>query len=976
MRLFCYGISLFRKRSYSTLKAFIVLCLFIYLSLSPTSSNADAKDLIENFRDQMNSGNNEAAKETLHEIRLYIEELSNEEQKTLVLTAVLDGYLALHDSQRAREVISQIDENLLRIGPDFFTLKSITHLKISHAHQFFGDIVSAAASSELALENYERAGKTPPDLEPQLLDNKARILIHAGYMGEAEKLINQSLAIRSSLFGVNHPSISISLNDLAGFYLANRQLDDAERALNRSREVALDLLPGTEKILISAEAQLGQVLLALGKPFEAIEHFEAALSYAKRIKGNSETIIADIGAQLSKALASIGNYREALKVLDVSIQSRIKNENPVSSSLLGYILTYAEISEIAGLEEEYNFAAQALKNILHAERNIPTLIGSRARQFLIKYYADRGNLSIASKYAHEDLMALEAILVRSSSQPPQDTKLLNEFATQALISFLTISDKLYPNKSRKRTEAIRRGFETTQLILRNEASESFASALSRDVFSTNEQRARYRRVQDLRRRLSDNQHALKNLNAERAKSGERTEDPNPWKRKFSFSAILKREEKDEEEELLREEISILSAEIKEIEREVASNEEAFRIVPWEAIKEKLSDREALLAFIFSKNGSVVWSVGKREVDFEILLSSYADIAKTVAALREDVDFSTLGEDFTLSSFDIGLAHTAFKKIFEPIEKKLEGITELTIIPHGPLQKIPLSILVSEPFSTENQKTFADVEWLIKKYAFSYLPSIQLFSDSRRIKKENLKNLTFLGVGDPVLSPKSDGKSFDISKLISRGGATDPASLAKLPSLPSTRDELAKLSELLTGSRDDILLGDSANELKIKSMDLSELRVIAFATHALVAGELPGIKEPGLVLSIPDEPSSKDDGYLTATEIATLKLNADLVILSACNTASSSGQQGATQLSGLAASFLYAGVKSMLVSHWYVETTVAPLLTTNFVKRIYRDGSKPAQALQGTILSFIKERNGTLFSHPAFWAPFIYIGGNQ
>jgi CHAT domain-containing protein len=976
MRSNSHSISHTRKRRQCLLRFFITLCLFIYLSLSSFPSNADTKELMENFRNQMSSGDTDAARKTLTAIRRDIDIIDDAEQKTLILTAVLDGYIALKDIEKVGESIAQIQKNLLKIGPDFHTLKSLAHLKISHAYQFFGDLVSAAASSERALENYQRGGKEPPHIEPQLLDNKARILIYAGYMEEAEKLINQTLAIRSRLFGVNHPSISISLNDLAAFYLANRQFDEAERALNRSREIALDRLPGTENILTSAESQLGQVLLAAGKPFKAIEHFEAALSYAKKNKVNSEAIIADIGAQLSKALASIGNYREALKILDVSIQSRIKTKTPINSSLIGYILTYAEISEIAGLKEEYTSAAQVLKNVLDTEENLPTLIGSRARQFLIKYYADRGNLSIASRYAHEDLMALEPILVRSSSQPPQDKKLLNEFASQALISFLTVSDKLYPKKSRKRTEAIRRGFVVTQLILRNEASESFASSLSRRVFANNEQKARYRRLQDLKRTLGDKQLTLKNLNAERAKSGERTEDPNPWKRQFSFSAILKREKKDEEEGLLLEEISSLDAEITEISRELASNEETIRIVPSEAIMEKLSDNEALLAFLFSKHGGAVWSVRKSEIDFDVLPTSYADLAKLVAALREDVDFSKLGTDFTLTSFDIGLAHTAYKKIFGPIEKKLGGITELTIIPHGPLQKIPLSILVSKPFSTKNQKNFADVDWLINQYAFSYLPSIQLFGDARGLKNETLKNVTFLGIGDPFLSARTDDGSFDISKLISRGGVTNPASLAKLPSLPSTRDELSKLSELLTGSEKNLLFGKLASESKIKSMDLSKSQVIAFATHALVAGEVPGIKEPGLVLSIPDEPSSKDDGYLTANEIATLKLDADLVILSACNTASSSGQEGATQLSGLAASFLYAGVKSLLVSHWYVETTVAPILTTNFVRRIYKDGINPAQALQSTILSFIREREPTIFSHPAFWAPFVYIGGNN
>ena len=103
------------------------------------------------------------------------------------------------------------------------------------------------------------------------------------------------------------------------------------------------------------------------------------------------------------------------------------------------------------------------------------------------------------------------------------------------------------------------------------------------------------------------------------------------------------------------------------------------------------------------------------------------------------------------------------------------------------------------------------------------------------------------------------------------------------------------------------------------MDLSDYRILAFATHGLVSGEMKGLAEPALVFTPPESGTEADDGLLTASEIATLELDADWVILSACNTAAADGTPGAEGLSGMAKAFFYAGARALLVSHWSVNS---------------------------------------------------------
>ena len=236
--------------------------------------------------------------------------------------------------------------------------------------------------------------------------------------------------------------------------------------------------------------------------------------------------------------------------------------------------------------------------------------------------------------------------------------------------------------------------------------------------------------------------------------------------------------------------------------------------------------------------------------------------------------------------------------------------------------------------------------------------------------------SFMGFGDPLLGNViADNKYIPSSaELLSRGVVADVEEVRQLSRLPETDKELRSIARTLGAPSDSVYLREEATESKVKSLELFQSRILAFATHGLVSGEMKGLAEPALVLTPPEVGTEKDDGLLTASEVALLKLDADWVILSACNTASGDGKPGAEGLSGLARSFFYAGARSLLVSHWPVETNSAVELTTGIFEEMKTNPEiGRAEALRRSRTRLINNQANPEYAHPYFWAPFVVVG---
>jgi CHAT domain-containing protein len=208
----------------------------------------------------------------------------------------------------------------------------------------------------------------------------------------------------------------------------------------------------------------------------------------------------------------------------------------------------------------------------------------------------------------------------------------------------------------------------------------------------------------------------------------------------------------------------------------------------------------------------------------------------------------------------------------------------------------------------------------------------------------------------------------------RGAGVDRSKLAEaLPELPDTAGELKAVAEKLGAPASDIHLRLEATEAAVKTVPLSDYRVIYFATHGLVAGDIKDVAEPSLALSLPKQSTALDDGLLTASEVAQLKLNADFVVLSACNTIAGD-KPGAEALSGLARSFFYAGARALLVTHWAVDSAAATRLTTSTFDLLKADPNLGrAEALRRAMLAYLNDTSSPRNASPAIWGPFALIG---
>ncbi len=428
----------------------------------------------------------------------------------------------------------------------------------------------------------------------------------------------------------------------------------------------------------------------------------------------------------------------------------------------------------------------------------------------------------------------------------------------------------------------------------------------------------------------------------------------------------------------------------------------------EQARDALRPGEALIATLVTDEKTYVWAVRQRgELAFAAVPITEKILAEKIALLRRTLDprAKTLGE---IPAFDVETAHELYRTLLEPVKRGWEGADTVLIVGHGPLGQLPFALLPTAraALADEHALLFSNyrrVPWLIRRHAVTTLPSVSALVTLRRAPAGPSDRRPFVGFGDPYFSaeqareataervaaaPVGDiaTRSYPLAMrdvMVSPTAEMKTSKLAMLPRLPDTAEEIRSIARMMNAeiSR-DVFLGAAANEQTVKRLDLAKYRVIAFATHGLVPGDIDGLTQPALALTAPEVAKIEGDGLLAMEEILALRLDADWVVLSACNTANGAGT-GAEAISGLGRAFFYAGARALLVTHWPVETTSARALATELFRRQAVDPTLTrAKALQQTMNAVIDDgglidpvTRKVIFSyaHPIFWAPFALVG---
>jgi CHAT domain-containing protein/Tfp pilus assembly protein PilF len=405
------------------------------------------------------------------------------------------------------------------------------------------------------------------------------------------------------------------------------------------------------------------------------------------------------------------------------------------------------------------------------------------------------------------------------------------------------------------------------------------------------------------------------------------------------------------------------------------------------IQALLSADEALVLFALADKDSYVLTLTRDNFDWERIPLGADILTQKIATLRRGLDVGKASDASGKSGlYDLALANELYAALLGPVERLVKDKRSLLIAPSGALTALPFHLLVTEkPTAAIPDKIegYRDAAWLLKRQAVSVLPSVSSLKALRGFARRDQAVKPMTGFGDPVFNPAKAGDerrtaSRSVTNLAYtdfwQGAGVDRDRLAlALPQLPDTADELNAVGKDLGVAAADIHLGLDASETTVKRAPLADYRIVYFATHGLVAGDIKGVAEPSLALSIPRMPSAFDDGLLTSSEVAELKLNADFVVLSACNTIAGD-KPGAEALSGLARSFFYAGARALLVTHWSVDSDAATRLTTSTFDLLKADPELGrAEALRRAMLAYLNDKSAPRNAYPALWGPFALIG---
>lgn len=425
------------------------------------------------------------------------------------------------------------------------------------------------------------------------------------------------------------------------------------------------------------------------------------------------------------------------------------------------------------------------------------------------------------------------------------------------------------------------------------------------------------------------------------------------------------------------------------------------------IRATLGDNEAMLSFYFGQNGSFVWAVPKSgPVAFAAVRAKIGDVETKIRKLREALEpQAAMISD--IPPFDLKLGYELYELLLKPVESGWKPAKNLIVVTNGALGLLPLSLLPTAPAEVAADEDplftgYRNVPWLARTHAVSTVPSAAALRTLRQLPPGKPGRGDLVAFGDPYFNKDQQAEAeggdekvqvADAGGNVTRGGplkrrnspkleGVDSAELGLLPRLPDTADELKSIALALQADPSKVLfLGKNATESAVKTMNLSGFRILAFATHGLVPGELNGLTQPALALSSPAVTGEGGDGLLTMEEILGLKLDADWVILSACNTGAGAGA-GADAASGLGRAFFYAGTRALLVTNWSVHSQSARQLVTDLFKRQADDPKlSRSEALRQAMMALV-DGSGYLnsegktefaYAHPLFWAPYTIIG---
>jgi len=891
------------------------------------------------------------------------------------IASSLDILALLYKKQARYSEAKPLSRRALKIrekafGPDHLAVA--TNLdELAKINKFDGNYDAATRLFKRSAAIREKALGPNNKFTADNLHNVSVMYFSQGLYAKAIPLLKRSLALKEKLLGPDDPSVAVSLNNLANNYQRQSRPNDAEPLYKRAIAIQEKRYGPNDLYVAMYLNGLAALYYELRRFKEAEPFYKRALAIRERKLGPDHPQVSGSFNNLALLYEKLGRLKEAesfQKRALVILEKMFGPHHPdVAKSL-------SNLADLYRKQRRYDEAEPLFKRSLAIA--VKTL-GSNHPAIV----RDLGNLALLHIFQRRYQTAFD-LFKRSAAIQERRIYLGNMQGKQsqtlshtrrAFTSLAASAWYLSHNKPDQRADLIGPAFRAAQLAGGTSAGAALGQMAVRFGAGNRGLAQIVRQRQDLAvvwQVLDKN--LLKEISAPIEKRDE-----------IAINSLRDKLSKTDKT------IATLNARLAEKFPEFTelSNPKPLEIAQ---VQKLLKPDEALLRYLVMKNYIYLWAVTRDQTKWQRVRLGSKALEKQVSELRRGLDFGNAQDPKSKRAkgdgppFNLKTAYDLYHNLLGPVEELLKGKKHLLIVPSGALTSLPFHLLVTQ----EPEKAFASyaglrkTPWLVKRYAHTVLPAVSSLRALRVFSKTARAKKSFIGYGDPIFhksgtpAAKRLAQAREVSTYF-RGVRADLDVLSRsLPQLPDTANELKAIAKTLGVGKAQIVLGQDATEAAVKKARLSDYRIIHFATHGLVAGDvakLGGRAEPALALSLPNKATDLDDGLLTASEVAQLKLNADWVILSACDTAAGN-KPGAEALSGLARSFFYAGARSMLVSHWPVASDAAVKLTTRaFAALKAKPDIGRAEAMRQSMLALINDNSKPDNAHPVVWAPFVVVG---
>jgi CHAT domain-containing protein/tetratricopeptide (TPR) repeat protein len=805
------------------------------------------------------------------------------------------------------------------------------------------------------------------------LEHLAEVYNVQGRYAEAEPLYRRSLAIMEKTFGPDHLDVGTSLNNLAGLYYAQARHADAEPLYQRSLAITEKAL-GPEHPWVGTNLNnLAELYIAQGRYAEAEPLYQRSLAITEKALGPEHPWVALKLNNLAILYRNHARYAEA--------ETLSKRALAITENALG--ADHPDVGNVVNNLAGHAFVQRDWQRAADYWRRSTRIIIRRVQRGI----DDIGKERTGKKKSEAEQLSYQFFLLAKAAA---------RFAEDGRSAIDLLAREM---------------FQIAQWAQGSQAAASLAQMAARGAKGNSALAVLVRERQDL---------VTEWQKRDEARSASLSRDLDKRDRAAEAANASRLAEIDAR-------IAVIDMRLKAQFPDYAAlaNPEPLTV---EEVQAYLRPNEALILFLDTPEWkptpeeTFIWVVTKSDMRWVRSKLGTLALRHEVAALRCGLDAAAWdgeGVRACAQALALGLdqapkegqplpfrtirAHALYKALFGEVGDLIPG-KHLLVVPSGPLTQLPFQVLVSAPPLASDD--FRATAWLGKSHAIAVLPAASSLKALRRDAKPSQARRPLIGFGNPLLDGDPVARPWEaewakharqkqacpqtswqrvagllerrrsiVSLAINKGRA-DLDHLRSQSPLHETADELCAVAKDLMLMPDDILLGAKATETVIKKLSsegkLTSYRVVHFATHGTLSGEVEGTNEPGLILTPPKEQTDDDDGYLSASEVAALKLDADWVILSACNTAAG-GSDKAEALSGLARAFFYAGARALLVSHWAVDSAATVKLITQAVGATARDRKMSrAEALRLSMMAMI-DQGESRESHPALWAPFVVVG---